>query len=37
VRDGKGTYRGTIEVTEDITSIQGITGEQRLLDRDSES
>ena len=32
VRDGEGTYRGTIEVSQDITDIRGLEGEQRLLD-----
>ena len=32
VRDGEGTYRGTIEVSQDITDIKQLEGEQRLLD-----
>jgi DUF438 domain-containing protein len=32
VRDAKGAYRGTIEVTQDITGIQALQGERRLLD-----
>ena len=32
VRDGDGIYRGTLEVTQDITDIQSIEGERRLLD-----
>ena len=32
VRDDNGTYRGTIEVSQDITHIQEIEGEQTLLD-----
>ncbi|MHB9030064.1 MAG: DUF438 domain-containing protein, partial [Candidatus Latescibacterota bacterium] len=32
VRDRQGTYRGCIEVTQDITRLRGLTGEQRLLD-----
>lgn len=32
VRDGNGTYRGTLEVTQDITHIRKIEGERRLLD-----
>lgn len=31
VRDEKGEYQGTLEVTQDIKSIQKITGEKRLL------
>jgi len=31
VRSRKGGYRGCIEVTQDITDIQKITGEKRLL------
>ena len=31
VRSRKGEYRGCIEVTQDITNIQKITGEKRLL------
>jgi len=32
VRDKEGTYVGCLEVTQDITDIQKITGEKRLLD-----
>ncbi len=32
VRDRAGKYLGTLEVTQDITEIQKITGEKRLLD-----
>jgi hypothetical protein len=32
VRDGNGKYLGCLEVTQDITDIQKITGEKRLLD-----
>jgi uncharacterized protein len=32
VRDEKGNYRGVIEVTQEITNIQNIEGEKRLLD-----
>ena len=31
VRDKDKNYRGTLEVTQDITHIRGIEGEQRLL------
>jgi len=31
VRNGEGEYLGCLEVTQDITEIQGITGEKRLL------
>ncbi|MCD6307826.1 MAG: DUF438 domain-containing protein [Candidatus Latescibacteria bacterium] len=34
VRDEGGVYRGTIEVTRDVTAIRGIEGERRLLDWD---
>lgn len=34
VRDNEGNYKGTIEVTQDITDIQKIEGEQRLLSWD---
>ncbi len=36
VRDSAGNYTGTIEVTQDITKIQTIDGERRLLDWDAE-
>ena len=32
VRDNSGTYKGTIEVSQDVTSIRGLEGEKRLLD-----
>ncbi len=32
VRDKGGKYRGVLEVTQDITDIQKITGQKRLLD-----
>jgi len=32
VRDKNGKYLGTLEVTQDITEVQKITGEKRLLD-----
>lgn len=32
VRDSLGTYKGVIEVSQDITKIKNITGEKRLLD-----
>jgi len=32
VRDHSGNYLGCLEVTQDITDIQGIEGEKRLLD-----
>ena len=32
VRDKTGKYIGTLEVTQDITDIQKVTGEKRLLD-----
>jgi PAS domain S-box-containing protein len=32
VRDGEGNYRGTLEVTQDITHIRKLEGERRLLD-----
>jgi DUF438 domain-containing protein len=32
VRDNEGVYQGTLEVTQDITDIQAIKGERRLLD-----
>jgi len=34
VRDDGGVYRGTIEVTRDVTAIRGLEGERRLLDWD---
>jgi hypothetical protein len=32
MRDAKGLYRGTIEVTQDVTGIRALQGERRLLD-----
>ena len=32
VRDETGKYRGTVEVSQDITEIKTLEGEQRLLD-----
>jgi PAS domain S-box-containing protein len=32
VKDKQGKYLGTLEVTQDITDLQKITGEKRLLD-----
>ncbi len=32
VRDENGNYLGTLEVTQDITEIQKLSGEKRLLD-----
>lgn len=32
VRDDSGTYKGTIEVVQDVTEIRALTGQQRLLD-----
>lgn len=32
VRDDEGTFRGTLEVSQDITDIKSIEGERRLLD-----
>ncbi|HET6513875.1 MAG TPA: DUF438 domain-containing protein [Thermodesulfovibrionales bacterium] len=34
VRDAKGFYRGTMEVSQDVTGIRKLEGEQRLLDWD---
>jgi len=34
VRDSLGSYKGTIEVSQDVTSIRGLEGEKRLLDWD---
>ncbi len=34
VRDTAGTYRGTLEVSQDITEIRGLEGQKRLLDWD---
>ena len=32
LRDQEGTYRGTLEVTQDITSLRALEGEHRILD-----
>ncbi len=32
VRDAEGKYRGCLEVSQDITNIQKLTGNKRLLD-----
>ncbi len=32
VRDGEGNYRGTLEVSQDVTDIRKLEGEKRLLD-----
>ncbi len=32
VRDAEGKYLGTVEVVQDVTEIQGLKGERRLLD-----
>jgi DUF438 domain-containing protein len=32
IRDGGGAYRGCLEVTQDVTAIRKLEGEQRLLD-----
>jgi DUF438 domain-containing protein len=32
VRDGAGKYRGTLEVSQDVTAIRGLEGDKRLLD-----
>lgn len=34
VRDGAGKYRGTLEVSQDVTGIRALEGEKRLLDWD---
>jgi len=34
VRDSDGTYRGVIEMSQDVTHVRGLEGEQRLLDWD---
>lgn len=34
LRDGTGTYKGTLEVTQDATAIRALRGERRLLDWD---
>ena len=37
LRDADGNYRGVLEVSQDITDIQGLEGEKRLLDWDSDT
>jgi uncharacterized protein len=32
MRDGKGVYRGCLEVSQDVTGIRALTGERRLLE-----
>ncbi|MBM7562114.1 PAS domain-containing protein [Fusibacter tunisiensis] len=32
IRDSKGTYKGTLEVSQDITEIKALTGQRRLLE-----
>jgi len=32
VRDGEGAYRGTLEVSQDVTAVRALEGEKRLLD-----
>jgi DUF438 domain-containing protein len=32
VRDSAGTYKGTMEVSQDLTEIKKLEGEKRLLD-----
>lgn len=34
VRDEDGTYRGVIEMSQDVTHIRDLEGQQRLLDWD---
>ena len=34
MRDGAGAYRGSLEVTQDVTAIRALRGERRLLDWD---
>ncbi len=34
VRDSRGLYKGTLEVSQDVTSIRGLEGDKRLLDWD---
>jgi DUF438 domain-containing protein len=36
MRDRAGTYRGTLEVSQDVTAIRALQGERRLLDLDKE-
>jgi DUF438 domain-containing protein len=37
MRDRAGTYRGTLEVSQDVTAIRALQGERRLLDWDKDS
>jgi len=37
LRNGQGVYKGVLEVSQDITDIQGLEGEKRLLDWDSDT
>jgi DUF438 domain-containing protein len=32
LRDEKGTYKGTLEVSQDVSEIRSLTGEKRLMD-----
>ena len=32
VRDAQGSYKGCLEVSQDVTAIRGLEGEKRLLD-----
>ena len=32
LRDGDGTYRGTLEVVQDATDVRALAGQRRLLD-----
>jgi hypothetical protein len=32
MHDSKGNYRGTLEVSQDVTDIRQLEGEKRLLD-----
>jgi hypothetical protein len=34
VRDDKGAYKGTLEVSQDVTEIRKLEGQKRLLDWD---
>jgi len=35
MRDADGSYRGTLEVSQDVTGIRELEGEQRLLNWES--
>lgn len=37
IRDAGGTYRGTLEVSQDITAIKKLEGEKRLLDEEPDT